>query len=64
MIKSCLPPLATALHQTIKTSKLVWFAHSGHGLFWEEKNKFNRDWSLSGNSLGNIYFRKNKKNEV
>jgi non-heme chloroperoxidase len=39
----CLPPLATALHQTIKTSKLVWFAHSGHGLFWEEKNKFNRE---------------------
>ncbi|RDW20903.1 alpha/beta fold hydrolase [Oceanobacillus chungangensis] len=39
----CLPPIASALHQGIRNSKLVWFEKSGHGLFWEEKDKFNRE---------------------
>ncbi|AXI09909.1 alpha/beta fold hydrolase [Oceanobacillus sp. 143] len=39
----CLPLLATVLHQGIRNSKLVWFENSGHGLFWEEKDKFNRE---------------------
>ncbi|QDP39575.1 alpha/beta fold hydrolase [Radiobacillus deserti] len=39
----CRPALATALHKGIKQSKLVWFEHSGHGLFWEERDKFNRE---------------------
>jgi non-heme chloroperoxidase len=38
-----LPPLATALNQGIKNSKLVWFENSGHGLFWEEQSKFNQE---------------------
>lgn len=38
----CLPPLASALQQAIRGSKLVWFENSGHGLFWEEQDKFNR----------------------
>lgn len=41
--KICLPPLASALHQGIINSKLVWFEQSGHGLFWEERNKLNRE---------------------
>ena len=39
----CLPPLATVLNHGIKNSKLVWFEHSGHGLFWEEQKKFNEE---------------------
>ncbi|WP_096186579.1 alpha/beta fold hydrolase [Evansella halocellulosilytica] len=39
----CLPPLGAALHQGIRHSRLVWFKHSGHGLFWEEQSKFNRE---------------------
>jgi non-heme chloroperoxidase len=39
----CLPPLASVLHQGIKNSKLVWFEHSGHGLFWEEQKKFTHE---------------------
>ncbi|MFZ3589704.1 alpha/beta fold hydrolase [Bacillus sp. DJP31] len=38
-----LPPLASILNQGIRNSKLVWFEHSGHGLFWEEQDKFNRE---------------------
>ena len=41
----CLPPLASVLHHAIRHSKLVWFEESGHGLFWEERNKFNRELS-------------------
>ncbi|MFB6468726.1 alpha/beta fold hydrolase [Cytobacillus sp. Hz8] len=39
----CLPPLAKALNKGIANSKLVWFENSGHGLFWEERNKFNKE---------------------
>ncbi|PGY16001.1 alpha/beta fold hydrolase [Bacillus sp. AFS031507] len=39
----CLPPLASILHQGIINSKLVWFEHSGHGLFWEEQKKFTQE---------------------
>ncbi|WP_188454801.1 alpha/beta fold hydrolase [Virgibacillus oceani] len=39
----CLPPLALALNQGIRNSKLIWFEHSGHGLFWEERDKFNAE---------------------
>lgn len=39
----CLPPLASVLHQGIPSSKLVWFEHSGHGLFWEEQKKFTQE---------------------
>ncbi|WP_099159171.1 alpha/beta fold hydrolase [Virgibacillus ndiopensis] len=39
----CLPPLASALHHGIRNSKLVWFENSGHGLFWEERTKFNKE---------------------
>lgn len=39
----CLPQLASILHQQIQRSKLIWFEHSGHGLFWEEQEKFNRE---------------------
>jgi non-heme chloroperoxidase len=39
----CLPPLASALHQGMRNSKLVWFEHSGHGLFWEEQTKFTKE---------------------
>jgi non-heme chloroperoxidase len=39
----CLPSLASTLHQSIISSKLVWLEHSGHGLFWEEQNKFTRE---------------------
>lgn len=41
----CLPPLASVLHHAIRHSKLIWFEESGHGLFWEERNKFNRELS-------------------
>ena len=34
--------LAAALHEGIKGSKLVLFENSGHGLFYDEKEKFNR----------------------
>ena len=39
----CLPQLASVLHHAIRNSKLVWFEESGHGLFWEERDKFNRE---------------------
>ncbi|MBC8060802.1 MAG: alpha/beta hydrolase [Clostridiaceae bacterium] len=41
--KVCLFSLAEAMHQGIKNSKLVPFENSGHGLFWEEQDKFNKE---------------------
>lgn len=41
--KICLPQLAWALKEGIANSKLVWFENSGHGLFWEERDKLNRE---------------------
>lgn len=32
---------AEEMHQTIKNSQLVPFQYSGHGSFWEERDKFN-----------------------
>lgn len=37
----CLYPLALAQHEGIQGSKLVPFENSGHGLFYDEKEKFN-----------------------
>lgn len=39
----CLFPLAVAQKQGIRNSKLIPFEYSGHGLFWEERDKFNRE---------------------
>lgn len=39
----CLYPLALALQKGIAGSRLVPFESSGHGLFWEEKDKANRE---------------------
>lgn len=33
---------ACELHQNIRNSELVPFQYSGHGPFWEEREKFNR----------------------
>ncbi|MGZ7444020.1 alpha/beta fold hydrolase [Paenibacillus sp. TH7-28] len=41
--KVCYPELAAAQHEGIKHSRLVWFQYSGHGLFYEERDKFNRE---------------------
>jgi non-heme chloroperoxidase len=41
----CLFQLALALKRGIKNSKLVPFENSGHGLFWEEQEKFNKELS-------------------
>ncbi|RRJ63476.1 alpha/beta hydrolase [Paenibacillus oralis] len=41
--KVCYPELAAAQHEGIKRSRLVWFQYSGHGLFYEERDKFNRE---------------------
>ncbi len=41
--KVCLFPLAHAQKQSIPNSKLIPFDHSGHGLFWEEREKVNRE---------------------
>lgn len=43
--KVCLFPLAIAQKQGIINSKLVPFEYSGHGLFYEQRDKFN--WELS-----------------
>lgn len=40
--KVCLFPLAVAQNKEIKNSKLVPFEYSGHGLMWEEHDKFNK----------------------
>ena len=39
--KVCLFPLAEAMKNGIKNSKLVPFKYSGHSLFFEEQDKFN-----------------------
>jgi non-heme chloroperoxidase len=41
--KVCPFPLAVAQNKGIKNSKLVPFENSGHGLFWEEHDKFNKE---------------------
>ncbi|NLK96543.1 MAG: alpha/beta hydrolase [Epulopiscium sp.] len=41
--KICLFPLAEAQHRGIKHSKLVPFRDSGHGLFYDEKDRFNQE---------------------
>jgi non-heme chloroperoxidase len=41
--KVCLFPLAEAQKQGIKNSKLVPFKDSGHGLFYDERDKFNKE---------------------
>lgn len=39
----CLYPLAIAQNQGIRNSRLVTFENSGHGLFYDERDKFNRE---------------------
>lgn len=39
----CPFPLAEAQKAGIRNSKLVPFENSGHGLFWEERDKFNQE---------------------
>ena len=41
--KVCLFELAEAMKEGIANSKLVPFENSGHGLFWEERDKFNEE---------------------
>lgn len=41
----CLFPLAIAQNRGIKNSKLIPFEYSGHGLFYDERDKFNRELS-------------------
>lgn len=41
--KVCKFELAMVQKQEIKNSKLVPFENSGHGLFWEERDKFNKE---------------------
>jgi pimeloyl-ACP methyl ester carboxylesterase len=41
----CLFPLAIAQNRGIKNSKLIPFENSGHGLFYDERDKFNRELS-------------------
>ncbi|EMS71720.1 alpha/beta fold hydrolase [Ruminiclostridium cellobioparum] len=39
----CLFPLAEVMHQSIRNSVLIPFENSGHGLFYEEQDKFNSE---------------------
>ncbi|MDF2686209.1 MAG: alpha/beta superfamily hydrolase [Clostridia bacterium] len=39
----CPFPLAEAQKQGIKNSKIVPFENSGHGLFYEQRDKFNKE---------------------
>lgn len=41
--KVCLFPLAEAQRRGIKNSKLIPFEYSGHGLFYDECDKFNKE---------------------
>ncbi|ETT33965.1 alpha/beta hydrolase [Paenibacillus sp. FSL P4-0338] len=41
----CLYPLAEAQHQGIRNSVLIPFENSGHGLFYDERERFNRELS-------------------
>ncbi|MDF2595867.1 MAG: alpha/beta superfamily hydrolase [Clostridia bacterium] len=43
--KVCLFPLAIAMKQGIRDSKLVPFEYSGHGTFYDERDKFNEELS-------------------
>jgi non-heme chloroperoxidase len=43
--KVCLFPLAEAQKQGIRKSKLVPFEFSGHGLFYDQRDKFNKELS-------------------
>ncbi|MBU3093090.1 alpha/beta hydrolase [Clostridium sp. CM028] len=44
--KVCLFPLGQAQRQGIKNSKLVPFEFSGHALFYDEKDRFNKELAL------------------
>jgi non-heme chloroperoxidase len=39
----CPFPLAEAQKEGIRNSKLISFENSGHGLFWEQRDKLNRE---------------------
>jgi len=39
----CLFPLAIAQHEGIRNSTLIPFKYSGHGLFYDERDKFNKE---------------------
>lgn len=39
----CLFPLAIAQNEGIRNSKLVPFKYSGHGLFYDQRDKFNKE---------------------
>jgi non-heme chloroperoxidase len=41
--KICLFPLAIAQKEGIRNSILVPFENSGHGLFWEQRDEFNKE---------------------
>ncbi len=41
--KVCPFPLAEAQKEGIKNSKLIPFENSGHGLFWEQRDKLNKE---------------------
>jgi non-heme chloroperoxidase len=41
--KVCLFPLAIAQNEGIRNSKLVPFKYSGHGLFYDQRDKFNKE---------------------
>lgn len=41
--KVCLFPLAEAQRQGIRNSRLVPFEYSGHGLFYDQKDEFNKE---------------------
>ena len=41
--KVCLFPLAMQQHYLIDNSRLIKFENSGHALFYDEKDKFNRE---------------------
>ena len=41
--KVVLPPLGEAQRELIRNSKLIKFEKSGHGLFYDEKDRFNRE---------------------
>lgn len=41
--KICPFPLAIAQNHGIKKSRLIPFENSGHGLFWEERDRFNKE---------------------
>jgi len=41
--KVCLFPLAEAQREGIKNSRLIPFKYSGHGLFYDQRDKFNKE---------------------